>query len=109
MKRRSPREGGGSRVHLAGDTEASTDNPASAQLVRLPRRLFRKIVVEPVPCGWRARFVGFDPRFYSEAMSLEYPTRREALETALNASRATGLPVITVETLAPDPGPGQAA
>jgi hypothetical protein len=78
-------------------------------LGRLPRRLFRKIIVERWAGGWRARIVGFDGRFYSPATSSEYPTRAEAIEVAAKASRACGLPVITCDSLAADSGPGRAA
>jgi hypothetical protein len=75
----------------------------------MPRRLFRKIVVEPSQNGWRARVVGFDPRFYSSKLSREYRTRAEALSAAHRAGRAWGLPVVAVETLTNPGGPERAA
>ena len=71
----------------------------TAQLARLQRRLFRKIIVERSARGWVARFVGFDARFFSRAKSPEYPTRAEAFRAAEAASRICGLPVVTAESL----------
>lgn len=81
----------------------------TTQLGRLPRRLLRKIVVEPAGGGWQARIIGFDARFWNGASSRTFNSRGLALEAAKAASRQTGLPVITVETLAPSELPDQAA
>jgi hypothetical protein len=53
--------------------------------------------------------VGFDPRFFTPAVSREFATREEAMKTALAHSRATGLPVITLHALSAGCGPGEAA
>jgi hypothetical protein len=79
------------------------------RLARLPRRLFRKIVVERSPDGWRARIVGFDARFYLQSKSREYRTRHQAIQAAAAASLVCGLPVIVIETLVAASGPGEAA
>lgn len=108
---RNPRPDGprapGVRRHA--EPPSPTSPPTSAQLARLPRRLLRKIVIEPSPGGWRCRIVGFDPRFHSDKASGEYLTRASALEAAHAASRHCGLPVVTIETFDPDRGPDQAA
>lgn len=100
----NPREAG-ALVSPASDAQASTPKPCSAQLLRLPRRLLRKITVEPVAGGWRATIVGFDALFWSGAASRTFSSRHMAVEAAKAASRECGLPVVTVETLAPPDGP----
>ena len=82
----------------------------SAVVISLPRRVFRKIVIEPTPGGWVARIVGFDPRFRCPpSSSREFPSREMALRVARATGEATGLPVIAVETLARACGPDTAA
>lgn len=83
--------------------------PVSRIVACLPRRLFRKIVVEPALDGWRARVVGFDARFWTGGVSHTFNSRYLALEAARAASRITGLPVIAVETLASSEPPDLAA
>lgn len=82
------------------------DNPRFATL---PRRLFRKIVVEPSPGGWRVRAVGFDARFFVQSDSPEFATREAAVAAAKAASRTCGIPAVTIETLTASSGPGRAA
>jgi hypothetical protein len=82
-----------------------TEQSGTPQLAQLPRRLFRKIVVEPTEGGWRARIVGFDARFRNDAVSSTFASRALAIQAAKTASRVCGLPVITAETLAAPDGP----
>jgi hypothetical protein len=95
------REGGrGAIIRRQADTRDPSQNLWTPQLARLPRHLFRKIVVEPAADGWRARIVGFDARFWNGATSHTFTSRHMALEAARVASRECGLPVVTTETLA---------
>jgi hypothetical protein len=94
-----------SEVDPAGRHRSLTAPIADAQLARLPRRLLRKITVEPADGGWRARIVGFDAAFWSGATSRTFSTRRMAIEAAKAASRQCGLPVIVTETLTGADGP----
>jgi hypothetical protein len=87
---------------MAANGRESSVTHNEAQLARLPRRLFRKLIIEQVADGWRARIVGFDAR-WNGAASRIFTSRHMAMEAAKAASRQTGLPVITAETLsAPD-------
>lgn len=80
---------------------------STASLVNFPRRILRKIVVQPYGRGWVAMIVGFDPRFFTPVVSRQFRTREEALRAAQSKGRKTGLPVITVETLTASSGPGE--
>ena len=80
----------------------------AGEIERLPRRVLRKIVVQPHGSGWIAMIVGFNARFFTPAVSREFATREQAVHAALRKSRQTGLPVITVETLTGSCGPGEA-
>jgi hypothetical protein len=71
----------------------------------LPRRIFRKLVVEPTDGGWLVRAVGFDARFWTKSTSRVFSSRHMALEAARAASRKYGLPLITVESLSSPDGP----
>ena len=108
--RREPRADGARApgVQLGGELPEPNPNARKSQPVSLPRRVFRKIALEPVPGGWRARMVGFDGRFLGCAPSPVYSTHHMAMEAAKTMSRQTGLPIITIETLT-DPGGPEAA
>jgi hypothetical protein len=88
-------------VQLGGERGNPTPERSQSQLVQLPRRILRKIVVEPTDGGWRAKIVGFSGQFWSGAASSVFRTRHMALEAAKAASRECGLPVVTIETIAP--------
>jgi hypothetical protein len=101
---RQPRADG-SECSAATNAPSCTTNTADPpQPGRLPRRLLRKIVVEPVGEGWRARIVGFDARWNGGA-SRTFASRHMAVEAAKAASRQTGLPVVTIETITAPDGP----
>lgn len=87
--------------------EASHD-VTGAKVVHLRRCIFRKIVVQRSGNSWVAMIVGFDPRFFTPVVSQAFATREEARAAAAAGSATTGLPVITIETLA-DGGPERAA
>lgn len=97
---RNPRDAAGASASLPCDTEASTERPAGAQIVCLPRRLLRKIVVQRYSTGWFAMVVGFDPRFFTPVVSQAFDTRLEAMTAAVSMQAETGLPIIAIETLA---------
>jgi hypothetical protein len=87
---------------MAANGRESSVTHNEAQLARLPRRLFRKLIVEQTAEGWRARILGFGPH-WSGAASRTFSTRHMAVAAAKAASRQTGLPLICAETLtAPD-------
>lgn len=92
-----------------GHSEPSGTSPEACAIQRLPRRILRKIVVQPYGSGWVAMIVGFDPRFFTPIISPEVSSRGEALRCAEALARQTGLPLITVETLTVRSGPGEAA
>lgn len=108
---RTPGAGGrrGAPGSLGGEQEPHTKFSAETQLIALPRNLLRKIAVERTDEGWRARIIGFDPTFWTNSVSRTYSTRHMALEAAKAASRACGLPVVAVETIAGPDGPDMAA
>ena len=82
----------------------------TAAVIPLPRRIFRKIVIEQTPGGWVARIVGFDPRFHCPPHSSRaFLTREMALRCARATGQTCGLPLITVETLASACGPDATA
>lgn len=81
----------------------------STTVLQLPRRLFRKIAIEPTPEGWCVHVVGFDPRFYSNFNTQMFASRHEAQCAAEALGRRRGLPVITIETLAGCDGPPERA
>jgi hypothetical protein len=87
-----------------GEPEHPTANHYEPQLSHLPRRLFRKLIVEPAGEGWRARIVGFDAR-WNGAASRIFSSKYMATEAAKAASQQCGLPVIAVETLTAPDGP----
>lgn len=80
-----------------------------ADPARLPRRIVRKIVIQPARGSWFAMVVGFDPRFFTPVVSQQFVSREAAMAEALRLGRKTGLPVITAETLTERNGPGEAA
>jgi hypothetical protein len=87
---------------MAANGRESSVTHNEAQLARLQRRLFRKLIIEQVADGWRTQILGFDPR-WNGATSRVFASRHMALQAARAASRQTGLPVVTIETAtAPD-------
>jgi hypothetical protein len=104
MKRPHRESGRGATVIRQADDCDPTPEPSQSQLARLPRRLFRKLIVEPAGEGWRARIVGFDAR-WNGATSRVFASRHMALQAARAASRQTGLPVVTIETATAPDGP----
>jgi hypothetical protein len=97
---------GAPAVH-GGERRHPTENPSEPQLSHLPRRLFRKLIIEQVADGWRTRILGFDPR-WNGATSRTFTSRHMAIESAKAASRQTGLPLICAETLTAPDGPAAA-
>jgi hypothetical protein len=89
--------------------EPGEHSPKPCEIQRLPRRLLRKVVVQRYGSGWFAMIVGFDPKFFEPVFSQAFGSRDEALAEALAMARATGLPLITAETLSGGRGPGAAA